>query len=76
MTSSMRGPGIFLAQFAADTAPFNSLASIAGWAATLGYAGVQIFRPGIVACSISIAPPTATRIATRSRARWHKRASR
>ena len=42
MTSSMRGPGIFLAQFAADTAPFNSLASIAGWAATLGYAGVQI----------------------------------
>jgi sugar phosphate isomerase/epimerase len=42
MTSSMRGPGIFLAQFAADTAPFNSLAAIAGWAATLGYAGVQI----------------------------------
>ena len=42
MTSSMRGPGIFLAQFAGDTAPFNSLASIAGWAATLGYAGVQI----------------------------------
>ena len=42
MTEFERGPGIFLAQFAADTAPFNSLASIAGWAATLGYAGVQI----------------------------------
>ena len=42
MTSSMRGPGIFLAQFAGDTAPFNTLASIAGWAAALGYAGVQI----------------------------------
>jgi sugar phosphate isomerase/epimerase len=38
----MRGPGIFLAQFAGDTAPFNSLRAIAGWAASLGYAGVQI----------------------------------
>ena len=42
MTSSMRGPGIFLAQFAGDAAPFNSLSAIAGWAADLGYAGVQI----------------------------------
>ncbi|MGC4028593.1 MAG: sugar phosphate isomerase/epimerase family protein [Steroidobacteraceae bacterium] len=39
---SVKGPGIFLAQFAGDAAPFNSLAGIAGWAASLGYAGVQI----------------------------------
>jgi sugar phosphate isomerase/epimerase len=38
----MRGPGIFLAQFAGKDAPFNSLRSIAGWAAGLGYKGVQI----------------------------------
>jgi sugar phosphate isomerase/epimerase len=42
MTKSMRGPGIFLAQFAGEDAPFNSLPSIAGWAAGLGYNGVQI----------------------------------
>ena len=40
MTGSMRGPGIFLAQFAGDAAPFDSLRSIAGWAAGLGYQGV------------------------------------
>lgn len=39
---TMKGPGIFLAQFAGDAAPFNSLPSIAAWAASLGYAGVQI----------------------------------
>ncbi len=38
----MKGPAIFLAQFAGDAAPFNSLASIAQWAGDLGYAGVQI----------------------------------
>jgi len=42
MPNTMRGPGIFLAQFAGDAAPFNSLRAIAGWAASLGYAGVQI----------------------------------
>jgi len=36
------GPAIFLAQFAGDEAPFNSLDGIAGWAAALGYKGVQI----------------------------------
>ncbi|HUK25239.1 MAG TPA: sugar phosphate isomerase/epimerase [Terriglobales bacterium] len=40
--SIVKGPAIFLAQFAADAAPFNSLASIAAWAAKLGYIGVQI----------------------------------
>ena len=39
---SMQGPAIFLAQFAGDTAPFNTLDSIAGWAASLGFKGVQI----------------------------------
>jgi sugar phosphate isomerase/epimerase len=38
----MRGPGIFLAQFVGDAAPFASLASMARWAASLGYSGVQI----------------------------------
>lgn len=39
---TIQGPGIFLAQFAGDAAPFNNLASIAKWAADLGYKGVQI----------------------------------
>ncbi len=39
---TIKGPGIFLAQFAGDAAPFNSLQGIAGWAAGLGYKGVQI----------------------------------
>ncbi|PKP94810.1 MAG: AP endonuclease [Alphaproteobacteria bacterium HGW-Alphaproteobacteria-16] len=39
---TIKGPGIFLAQFAGDTAPFNSLESIADWVAGLGYKGVQI----------------------------------
>ena len=38
----MQGPAIFLAQFAGDTAPYNSLASITRWAASLGYQAVQI----------------------------------
>ena len=39
---TIKGPAIFLAQFAGDQAPFNSLAGIAQWAADLGYLGVQI----------------------------------
>jgi sugar phosphate isomerase/epimerase len=39
---TIKGPAIFLAQFAGDQAPFNSLAAIATWAADLGYEGVQI----------------------------------
>ncbi len=42
MAKTMKGPGIFLAQFAGDEAPFNSLAAITRWAADLGYEGVQI----------------------------------
>ena len=39
---TLKGPAIFLAQFAGDEAPFNSLDSIAAWAAGLGYKGIQI----------------------------------
>ena len=39
---NMKGPGLFLAQFAGDKPPFDSLESISEWAASLGYRGVQI----------------------------------
>ncbi|MDT8429409.1 MAG: sugar phosphate isomerase/epimerase [Pseudomonadales bacterium] len=39
---TIKGPGIFLAQFADDKAPFNSIDSICQWAAALGYTGIQI----------------------------------
>src|SRR5579872_5942459 len=42
MAKCMKGPGIFLAQFLREKAPFNALESIARWAAGLGYRGVQI----------------------------------
>ncbi len=42
MASNIKGPGIFLAQFAGDAAPFNSWGAITKWAAALGYKGVQI----------------------------------
>lgn len=39
---AIKGPALFLAQFAGDAAPFDSLSGIASWAAGLGYRGVQI----------------------------------
>ena len=39
---TIKGPGLFLAQFARDTAPHNSLPSIAKWAAGYGYKAIQI----------------------------------
>jgi sugar phosphate isomerase/epimerase len=39
---TIKGPAIFLAQFAGDAPPFNNLAGIAGWAAGHGYKGVQL----------------------------------
>ncbi|MBV9341784.1 MAG: sugar phosphate isomerase/epimerase [Acidobacteria bacterium] len=39
---TIKGPAIFLAQFAGGSPPFNRLESIAEWAAGLGYKGVQI----------------------------------
>jgi len=38
----MKGPAIFLAQFAGEASPFNNLNDISRWAASLGYKGVQI----------------------------------
>jgi sugar phosphate isomerase/epimerase len=42
MATTIKGPAIFLAQFAGDTAPFDTLDNICKWAAGLGYKGVQI----------------------------------
>ncbi len=39
---TIQGPGIFLAQFAGDAAPFDTLENMARWAAGLGFVGVQI----------------------------------
>jgi sugar phosphate isomerase/epimerase len=40
--TTVKGPGIFLAQFLGDKAPFNELSSICQWAKSLGYEAVQI----------------------------------
>jgi sugar phosphate isomerase/epimerase len=39
---TIKGPGIYLAQFATDEAPFNQLETIAQWVADKGFKGVQI----------------------------------
>ena len=39
---TIKGPAIFLAQFAGNEAPFDNLDNIAAWAAGLGFKGVQI----------------------------------
>lgn len=39
---TIKGPGIFLAQFLSDTPPFNDLKTICQWAKSLGFVGVQI----------------------------------
>ncbi len=38
----MKGPAIFLAQFAGNEAPFDTLENLAKWAADLGYVGIQV----------------------------------
>ena len=40
--TTIKGPAIFLAQFAGEAAPFNNLKSICLWAEALGFKGVQI----------------------------------
>ena len=42
MAATMKGAGIFLAQFAADEAPFSTLEGMVSWAAGLGYGAIQI----------------------------------
>ncbi|MEL6378027.1 MAG: sugar phosphate isomerase/epimerase family protein, partial [Pseudomonadota bacterium] len=39
---TIKGPALFLAQFAGDEAPFNSWDAITKWAADCGYVGVQV----------------------------------
>ncbi|MBV7379052.1 sugar phosphate isomerase/epimerase family protein [Maritimibacter dapengensis] len=39
---TIKGPALFLAQFASDDTPFNDWASITRWAADCGYIGVQV----------------------------------
>lgn len=39
---TIKGPAVFLAQFAGDETPFASLSEIAGWASDCGFKGVQI----------------------------------
>ena len=38
----IKGPAIFVAQYIADEAPFNTLDGICEWAASLGYRGIQL----------------------------------
>lgn len=39
---TIKGPGIFLAQFVGDEEPFNNFKSMCKWAAELGYKAVQV----------------------------------
>jgi len=39
---TIKGPGIFLAQFIAEDEPFNSIENIGTWAKSLGFKGLQI----------------------------------
>ena len=39
---TIKGPGIFIAQFIGNEAPFNDLKSICQWAKNLGFTGVQL----------------------------------
>jgi len=39
---TIKGPAVFLAQFADDESPFNSLDAIGSWVAECGFKGVQI----------------------------------
>ncbi|PVZ80286.1 AP endonuclease [Serratia sp. S1B] len=39
---TIQGPGLFLAQFISEQAPFNSLDSLAAWAADLGFTSIQV----------------------------------
>ena len=39
---TIKGPGLFLAQFISEEEPFKSIESIASWAKSLGFKGLQI----------------------------------
>ena len=40
--TTIKGPGIFIAQFISDNAPYNNIDNICKWAADLGYVALQI----------------------------------
>lgn len=40
--TTIKGPGIFLAQFIGDNPPYNSLHSMCEWVSSLGYKAIQI----------------------------------
>jgi hypothetical protein len=46
--SKMKGPAIFLAQFAGSEAPFDTLANLSKWAGDLGYKGIQVPTLGLM----------------------------
>ncbi len=50
---TIKGPALFIAQLADDKPPFNSLPTIAEWAAGLGYKGLQL--PGLDTRFIDVA---------------------
>lgn len=39
---TIKGPGIFLAQFIRDNKPYNNIDAISSWVASLGFKGIQI----------------------------------
>ena len=40
--NTLKGPAIFLAQFAGEKHPYNIMKSIAEWSISLGFEGIQI----------------------------------
>lgn len=40
--NTIKGPGLFLAQFIRDIAPYNSIEGLAKWASNLGFKGFQV----------------------------------
>ncbi len=42
MSNGIKGPGIFLAQFLDDHAPYDNLENISKWASSLGFKGAQL----------------------------------
>ncbi|QES90471.1 sugar phosphate isomerase/epimerase family protein [Rhizosphaericola mali] len=57
---TLKGPGLFLAQYLGDKAPFNTLENIAQWAASLGFKGIQIptSDPNIFNLKLAAESPT------------------
>ncbi|MBW2942264.1 sugar phosphate isomerase/epimerase family protein [Zhongshania aquimaris] len=51
----MKGPAIFLAQFAGSEAPFDTLEGLCAWAKELGYEGVQLpsFESSLIDLSVA-----------------------